>query len=177
MLPNGSLLSFLAVLLPMLGLQSFLGSVVYLTATRLLLIRSPIKGESLTISFVAWVVVAFTELLLLMGLIMDLAGGWLLHGDILMTLSLILALQSFLPLYLIAVASRRRISNRLNYAWPLFLAVGNFVALLPDIISTQMPSIVALLHSTDWRFPLLASITTCTLWGMAVAKAAIIPKA
>jgi hypothetical protein len=173
--PFGVLFSFFAILFPMLGLQSFFSSVVYLVATRLVLTRSNVETKPLSSSFVVSVVKSSVELLGLMGLIITLAGGWLLRGDMITTLSFILALQSLLPLYLIAVASRKNLGRRLKWIWTLALLAGYLLLIVPDIIPIQMPSVVGLIfHSPDWRSTILASITATILWGMAVGKAYVI---
>jgi hypothetical protein len=167
--------SFLSVVLPMLGLQSFCCSSTYLIARKVSLMKT---GSILEIKvdpsrFVTLLIKSYGQLLGTFSLVITIAQNWLLKGDLSMTLSLMILLQFLFPFYLVLLdylevrAGKRGVWYEIIEMWP-------FINLVLAVFLPQTPSILSLiLHPSDWRSPLLASFTATTLWGMSIARALV----
>lgn len=176
--PSNVVFPLFSIVLPMLGLQSFFGSIAYLVATRLLVLKSAIeiRTDPLSFRFARSLLKSMGEFLLVFNLAITTVGFWLLRGDLITTLSLIVLLQFLLPLYVIALAYRKSLGRKLQWTWKLLLVLGLLLSLALDALLPEATSILKLIFQpADWRSPVLASLTAATLWGMSVARAYVLP--
>lgn len=112
----------------------------------------------------------------MLGFVVTLVGSRFLLGDLITTLSWIVALQFFLPLYLIIMTYRKTLGSRMNELWKIITLLGLILPFLLEGLIPQAPSLLALiLHPADWRSPVLASLTATTLWGMSLTRAYVLP--
>ena len=164
-----------SILLPMLALQAFCSSVTFLIATKLIGgAQMHVETDPLSFRFFDALVMSLTELMGTLNLAIVLTGVWVSHGDVSVTLSWIFALQFFLPTSMVVVALGKRVKRRKFRNLVLAIA-ALFSLVLPEVLPSA-PSIITIVWApTDWRSPLLASSTLSTLWGMALARAYVLP--
>jgi hypothetical protein len=177
-LPFGIMLPLFLVMLPMFALQAFCSSLAYLVASKLIVGRAELRVEtySFSLRFFRSLIDSAIDLVGAFNLAIVLIGIWLLKEAVSATLSWIVVLQFFLPMWMLAVPLGRRIGRPHNELFKFVLKIAAlFSFLVPELIR-EAPSIITIVWlPTDWRSPLLASSTLSTLWGMAVAKAYMLP--
>jgi hypothetical protein len=175
-LPFGIMLPVFLVMLPMLGLQAFSSSTAYLVVSKLMFRRSELRVQANILSsrFLISCVKSLNQVLGVLNLGVILV--WALLSDVNATLSLIVVLQFVLPTFMLAMPLGRKMTRWQKELRDILLAVGSLLSFLAPAALPTAPSVLTILWlPKDWRSPLLASSTLCTLWGVSLARAYVLP--
>lgn len=175
-LPFGIVLPLFLVMLPMLGLQAFSSSTAYLVVSKLMFRKSElrVKANILSRRFLVSFIKSFNQVFGVLNLAAVLIWVWL--PDVNATLSVIVILQFVLPTLTLAVTLGRKMTRRYKDVRDIALGFCTLLSFIAPAVLPTAPSVLTILWlPKDWRSPLLASSTLCTLWGVSLARAYVLP--